>query len=97
MLCGREGGWGVGDCFWVGGLPEAWDPPRHKTYSGISTCSLAHPASPSCAPMEKWLALICSSLSSYKKQVDLGVHESLPTLTYAEHFCCVLLLKMLFK
>lgn len=36
----------------------------------------------------------CPSLNGYKKQVDLRFRESLPTPTYAEHFCCVLLFKM---
>lgn len=36
----------------------------------------------------------CPSPNGYKKQVDLRFRESLPTLAYAEHFCCVLLFKM---
>ena len=79
-------GWGL----------RAWDPPIHSTdvTERYSTCSSAWPLL-TVPGRRKGLTLICPSPSGYEKQVDLGFHECLPTLTYAEHFCCALLLKTL--
>ena len=80
----RRGGWGLGTL--------------QSTALILTTPALLLSlASPPVPWRRKGLALICPFPEGYKKQVDLGFHESLPTLTYVEHFCCVLLLKMLFK
>lgn len=92
--CFQECGRWVGEN--VGTRSSAINPLSLAQIRGPSTHFPAQPLLGVCW-RRKGLKWACPFANGYKKQVELGFCEPLPTLTYAERFFCMLLLKMPLK